>query len=231
MAIIAILSIFLYVGLVEIQALFGRGPGLISQIIQARKEHKSYSLLLGGEKETERMLKRTYLSLLEERVSPEEYARAERMKTEELEIAFAAELEEGKREHEIILLGEAFDLLREFFIGYVYLIFFFRFGGQTPGKRLIGLRVIDLKGKDRLGWYQAFERTHGYAASALALSIGYLQVLWNPEGLTMHDKLAETTVVRLPKKERGGFRIKVKHKRREKRSGLKQQYDYSDLLR
>ncbi len=96
----------------------------------------------------------------------------------------------------IINFAETFNVIREGIVGYLYFILFFRFGGRTPGKRLFGLRVVDLEGAVRLGWYQAFERTHGYAASALASFLGFLQVLWNKEGLTMHDQLARTTVVR-----------------------------------
>ncbi len=96
----------------------------------------------------------------------------------------------------VINFAETFNVIREGIVGYLYFILFFRFGGRTLGKRLFGLRVVDLGGAPRLGWYQAFERAHGYAASALASFLGFLQVLWNKEGLTMHDQLARTTVVR-----------------------------------
>ena len=97
--------------------------------------------------------------------------------------------------------GEKFNLIFEFLIGYTYYVLFFRFGGRTPGKRLLQLRVVDLEGRPRLGWYQSLERTHGYAASALLVFLGFLQVLWDHEGLTMHDKIAGTTVIRLKKKQ------------------------------
>ncbi len=93
--------------------------------------------------------------------------------------------------------GEKLGLFFELIIGYTYYILFFRFGGRTPGKRLFGLRAIDLEGRPQLGWYQSLERTHGYAASALLASLGFFQVLWDRESLTMHDKLAGTTVIRL----------------------------------
>jgi uncharacterized RDD family membrane protein YckC len=99
--------------------------------------------------------------------------------------------------------GEKFNILFEFFIGYIYYILFFRSGGRTPGKRLLRLRVIDLKGRQRLGWYQSLERAHGYAASTLLAFLGFLQVLWDHEGLTMHDKLAGTTVIRIKKESQG----------------------------
>jgi uncharacterized RDD family membrane protein YckC len=96
--------------------------------------------------------------------------------------------------------GEKFNILFEFFVGYMYYILFFRFGGRTIGKRLLRLQVVDLKGRQHLGWFQSLERTHGYAASLSLVFLGFLQVLWDHEGLTMHDKLAGTTVIRLRKK-------------------------------
>jgi uncharacterized RDD family membrane protein YckC len=98
--------------------------------------------------------------------------------------------------------GEKFNLIFEFFIGYTYYILFFRFGGRTLGKRLLRLQVIDLEGRPYLGWYQSLERTHGYAASALLAFLGFLQVLWDRDGLAMHDKLAGTTVIRLKKESK-----------------------------
>jgi uncharacterized RDD family membrane protein YckC len=99
--------------------------------------------------------------------------------------------------------GEKFNIIFEFLVGYMYYIFFFRFGGRTIGKRLLRLQVVDLEGRPHLGWYQSLERAHGYAASALLAFLGFLQVLWDHNGLTMHDKLAGTTVIRLKKESKG----------------------------
>jgi len=98
--------------------------------------------------------------------------------------------------------GEKFNIVSEFIVAYIYYILFFRFGGRTIGKRMLRLRVIDLEGRQRLGWYQSLERAHGYAASAMLASLGFIQVLWDHKGLTMHDRLAGTTVIRLKKKSK-----------------------------
>ena len=119
-----------------------------------------------------------------------------------LMISLSSEEEEDEEHFVIGGEGETFDFLREVLAGYIYFILFFRLRGRTPGKRLFRLKVIDLKERDRLGWYQAFERTHGYAASLLIGGLGFLQVLWDQKGLTMHDKLAGTTVIKLPKKKK-----------------------------
>ena len=116
--------------------------------------------------------------------------------------AAEAERKNGPKEKTHYIGGEKFNVVFEFIVGYIYYILCFRFGGRTVGKRLLGLRVIDLEGRQRLGWYQSLERAHGYAASALLASLGFLQVLWDHKGLTMHDRLAGTTVIRLKKAAR-----------------------------
>lgn len=84
-------------------------------------------------------------------------------------------------------------------------------GGQTPGKKMLGLKVVKEDGS-KLSLWNAFERTHGYAYSLSLLLVGFLQVLWDKRSLTMHDKIAETNVVRFKKeKKKGEKRIKKTH--------------------
>jgi uncharacterized RDD family membrane protein YckC len=72
--------------------------------------------------------------------------------------------------------------------------------GQTPGKKLAGIRVIRLDGKP-LGWWIAFERFGGYAASFSVGLLGFFQILWDRNRQGLHDKACETVVVReLPQK-------------------------------
>jgi hypothetical protein len=68
--------------------------------------------------------------------------------------------------------------------------------GQTPGKRLLGLRVIRLDGKP-IGWWIAFERFGGYAASFSVGLLGFFQILWDRNRQGLHDKACETVVVRV----------------------------------
>jgi hypothetical protein len=67
--------------------------------------------------------------------------------------------------------------------------------GQTPGKKLLGLRVIRLDGRPITGWI-AFERFGGYAASAATGLLGFAQILWDRNRQGIHDKVAETVVIR-----------------------------------
>lgn len=78
----------------------------------------------------------------------------------------------------------------------LYFGLFFRFtNGWTPGKRLLGVRVVSLT-HPRLSFWQSVERGLGYGASALEGGFGFLQYFLNPNHQCAHDRLAETIVVR-----------------------------------
>jgi hypothetical protein len=111
--------------------------------------------------------------------------------------------EAGRSETEAgqVVIGEGKGWIQEIFAFYAYFVLFFRFGGRTPGKRWLRLRVVKLD-SSRLGWWNAFERAHGYVFSTSIAFLGFVQVLWDPHGATMHDRIAETKVVALPKRPR-----------------------------
>jgi uncharacterized RDD family membrane protein YckC len=66
--------------------------------------------------------------------------------------------------------------------------------GRTPGKRLLGIRVVSLV-HGRLGVWHSIERALGYGASTLELGFGFLQYFVHPNRRTVHDRIAETIVV------------------------------------
>lgn len=67
--------------------------------------------------------------------------------------------------------------------------------GRTPGKRLLGIRVLRLNGKP-IGWWAAFERFGGYAAGIATGLLGFVQIFWDRNRQATHDKISETVVVR-----------------------------------
>ncbi|HEY4394582.1 MAG TPA: RDD family protein [Polyangia bacterium] len=76
----------------------------------------------------------------------------------------------------------------------LYDVVFWRLWGRTPGKWLLGLRVVALGG-GRVGVGQALLRVVGYLVSALPFYLGFLWIL-GPRRLGFHDHLARTEVVR-----------------------------------
>lgn len=88
------------------------------------------------------------------------------------------------------------DLGLAFGFGTIYLtIFTAWWQGQTPGKRLLGVRVLRLDGKP-MGWWDAFERAGGYAAGFATGLLGFAQVFWDPNRQAIHDRVSSTVVVR-----------------------------------
>lgn len=79
------------------------------------------------------------------------------------------------------------------FIYFTLITYFTR--GLTIGKRILGIRIVSLH-KQRLGIWQCLERSLGYIVSTLELGIGFIQVFWNPNRMTLHDKIADTIVIR-----------------------------------
>ena len=67
--------------------------------------------------------------------------------------------------------------------------------GQTPGKRLVGVRVVRLNGQPMTLW-MSFERFGGYAAGLVTGLLGFAQVYWDRNRQMIHDKIVETVVVR-----------------------------------
>lgn len=76
----------------------------------------------------------------------------------------------------------------------IYFVFFWTLVGQTPGKMLLGLRVVSPNGTLPTIW-QSFRRYIGYYLSAVALYAGYWWVLIDNRRQGWHDKLAGTVVV------------------------------------
>lgn len=68
-----------------------------------------------------------------------------------------------------------------------------RFGG-TPGKFIVGLRVVDEAGNP-IGFRQAFRRYSAEGICALTLGLGYVMIAFSPTHQGLHDVMAKTRVV------------------------------------
>jgi len=76
----------------------------------------------------------------------------------------------------------------------MYFTYFHGTTGQTPGKMIFGLRVIQATGESMtLGI--AFLRWTGYFVSTFFCYLGFLWVAFDPQKQGWHDKIAGTVVV------------------------------------
>lgn len=92
------------------------------------------------------------------------------------------------------LLTLAFEFLTLQAWSFFYFTFFFRFGGATIGKYLMGLRVVRHDGQP-LTTARAALRTLAYLASMLPVYVGFLNILADDRRRGWHDLLVGTVVV------------------------------------
>lgn len=73
--------------------------------------------------------------------------------------------------------------------------------GQTLGKRLFGLRIVEITGK-AMTPLLSFKRFGGYLAGLATGGLGLVQLLWDPNRQALQDKAAHTVVIdeRLPRR-------------------------------
>ena len=64
--------------------------------------------------------------------------------------------------------------------------------GYTPGKRLLGIRVVDKETREPIGWRRALVRRLMFVVEALVL--GYLLMFWDKNRQALHDKPARSIV-------------------------------------
>ncbi len=66
--------------------------------------------------------------------------------------------------------------------------------GGTPGKLILGLRIVNEKG-DFIGIPKAILRYIGKILAGIILGIGYLMVVFSEKKQGLHDRIANTYVV------------------------------------
>jgi uncharacterized RDD family membrane protein YckC len=80
-------------------------------------------------------------------------------------------------------------------LAWVYIGWFTRQGGQTPGKMLCGIRIVSADGREP-SWGQALLRPAGYLLSWLPLGLGFVMAAFPPSKRALHDWLTDTRVIR-----------------------------------
>lgn len=103
---------------------------------------------------------------------------------------------------DVILVGAVCGMIHggagfALFLGlYTSLLWFYR--GTTVGGIVCGLKVVRLDARP-VDFATALVRTLGAFVSMICIGLGFLWVIWDPEKQTWHDKIAGTTVIRVPK--------------------------------
>ena len=83
----------------------------------------------------------------------------------------------------------------ELLIAGVTIFFWKRWAGATPGKKLLGIHVVDAKSYENINNKQAIIRYIGYIISTVPLGAGFLMVGFRKDKRALHDLLAGTVVI------------------------------------
>jgi uncharacterized RDD family membrane protein YckC len=83
--------------------------------------------------------------------------------------------------------------------GIAYQVYFWTSSGQTPGKMVMGLKVVSAETGGLLDTGGAAIRYVGYIVSGIAIYLGFLWVIWDPKHEGWHDKIARTKVIKVAK--------------------------------
>ncbi|SEO18360.1 RDD family protein [Actinacidiphila rubida] len=70
--------------------------------------------------------------------------------------------------------------------------------GQTPGKRIVGIRLLRERDGSTLGFGLAFGRRLLHVLDSLSCYLGYLWPLWDRKRQTFADKCVHTVVIKDP---------------------------------
>jgi uncharacterized RDD family membrane protein YckC len=83
-----------------------------------------------------------------------------------------------------------------------YFVTFWSTTGQTPGARLMRIRVIDARAAPRIGPVRAVVRVVGLVLATIPLFAGFWMMLWDGRRRCLQDHLARTVVVHAPPQAR-----------------------------
>jgi uncharacterized RDD family membrane protein YckC len=92
-------------------------------------------------------------------------------------------------------MSGAGELMNNVITGLVVLLFWVE-RGATPGKLVLGIRIIDVETGGTPPMGRLVLRYLGYIVSAIPLGLGYFWMLWDARRQTWHDKIGGTLVVK-----------------------------------
>ncbi|MEA3523439.1 MAG: RDD family protein [Campylobacterota bacterium] len=87
------------------------------------------------------------------------------------------------------------ELLFEVLMMVIIIVFWKRWAGATPGKKILGIEVVNFEDNATLTNKQMIIRYVGYIISTLPLLIGFFMVLFRQDRRALHDLLSATAVI------------------------------------
>ena len=82
-------------------------------------------------------------------------------------------------------------------VGGAYAVYFWTSSGQTPGKMVMGLKVVGAESGQLVDAGTGILRYVGYFISSLVFGLGFLWIIWDEKKEGWHDKIAKTRVIKV----------------------------------
>ena len=87
------------------------------------------------------------------------------------------------------------ELLFEFSVLVVTMLFWKQWRGATPGKKFVGIHIVDAKTYGEITNKQAITRSFGYIVSTFVFLFGFIMIAFRKDKRALHDLLAGTVVI------------------------------------
>jgi uncharacterized RDD family membrane protein YckC len=84
--------------------------------------------------------------------------------------------------------------IAQILLSFIAYIWFWKNSGQTPGKKMFNIKVVDSKTLQNASWIQLIVRFIGYFISMITL-IGFFTGVFRKDNRTLHDLLSRTAVI------------------------------------
>lgn len=79
----------------------------------------------------------------------------------------------------------------------ITIIFWNKWRGATPGKKIVGIAIVDAKTFKDISNTQALTRSLGYIPSTFLFGLGFFMVIIRSDKRALHDLLADTAVIHI----------------------------------
>ena len=109
---------------------------------------------------------------------------------EEAEARYDDDLKRHIIEQFLIALGPIWEVSR-----FVYNVSFWSWRGQTIAMMMLGIKIVRTDGS-AIGLWVAIRRYAGTIVSMMIVFVGYFMMIWDSRRQGLHDKMADTLVVR-----------------------------------
>lgn len=88
------------------------------------------------------------------------------------------------------------DLFITYVLPLILTILFWYYRAATPGKMVLGMKIVDANTLGKVSTGRLFLRYLGYYLSTLVFGLGFFWVAWDPRKQGWHDKIAKTLVIK-----------------------------------